>query len=231
MLPRPGASCSEHRNNNNLTTTICRCSLGNRASVPDFPDIRIALCREKPVTKRETSPENRLRRRFGHVRRTHRIEPNLSRPGDRLFLCNRLGNVPANDEKEDPQRHEQASRYEGLLRFVVVVICEGLMSPEHQRDYHDRRTRKTHSSNFVSPERLPENARAPKNKNRQHDAVQPSPRRSNSIVVVDHFFVLFPLGGQEESHHPLNILRTSANILRVRMDTTTDTTALYPQIL
>ena len=113
--------------------------------MPDFPDILVALYREKRITKRETSPENRLGRRFGHVCRVRHGSSQSLTPG-RPSSGNRLGNigglkVPANDEKDDPQRHEHASRYAGLRRCHGGVIREGLMSGHHQRDYADCRTR------------------------------------------------------------------------------------------
>jgi hypothetical protein len=114
-------SCSQSRNNNNHATTICRCSQGNRASVPDFPDIRIALCREKRVTKRATSPENRLRRRFGHVCRVRPGSSPTSQARETVFPCNRTAKVT----RLELNRYSERLPNNSIAPYAPVVASAG----------------------------------------------------------------------------------------------------------
>ncbi len=47
----PATSCSRSRSIHQPTTTFCRTPEGNRASVPEFPDINAVLCRKKHTPK------------------------------------------------------------------------------------------------------------------------------------------------------------------------------------
>jgi hypothetical protein len=107
----------QSRNNNNHATTICRCTQGNRASVPDFPDIRIALCREKRVTKRATSPENRLRRRFGHVCGVRPGSSPTSHARETVFRATTSAKVTRLELNRDSERFP----YNSIALYALVV--------------------------------------------------------------------------------------------------------------
>jgi len=61
--------------------------------VPDFPDIRVALCREKRVTKRATSPENSPQETFSVTFAVCAGSSPTSHAQETVFRSNRVAKV------------------------------------------------------------------------------------------------------------------------------------------